>query len=174
MKIGLLFLLLSFSLFAEDKPPVIPQAVVDHHVSACPEFATEYGKYYLRAAYTLPESEYSKQKNTLYVLGCEMYAYNSQERAYIVDPKGVITDVYVAEINFEGNLTATNMLMGADYDEANKALYTFQKGRGVGDCGSAATYVYSAYEEKFILKEARIKNSCDGDIESDWPVVYSK
>jgi hypothetical protein len=174
MKISLLFLLLSFSLFAEEKPPVIPQFVVDHHVAACPEYATEYGKNYMKGVYTLPESEYSKQKNTLYVLGCEMYAYNSQERAYIVDPKGNITDVYVAEINFKGELTATNSLMGSDYDEANQALYTFQKGRGIGDCGSASTYIYSPYEEKFILKEARIKENCDGDMESEWPVVYSK
>ncbi len=173
MKFTLMFLLLTFSAFAEEKPPVLPEHLVAHHTAVCPDFGSSDGKWFLRAVYTLPQSPYSKQINTLYVLGCEMYAYNSQERAYIVDPGGAITDVWVAEIDFKGNFTATNSLMGADYDPASQSLYTFQKGRGIGDCGSASTYAYSAEEEKFILKEARVKDHCDGDIEADWPVVYS-
>jgi len=173
MKLGLLILLLTFSAFAEEKPPVLPENLVAHHTAVCPDFGTADGKWFQRAAYTLPQSQYSKQINTLYVLGCEMYAYNSQERAYIVDPNGAITDVWVAEIDFKGNFTATNSLMGSDYDPASQLLYTFQKGRGIGDCGSAASYKYSAEEEKFILTEARIKDNCDGDMEAEWPVVYS-
>lgn len=166
-------LLLSLGSFA-DTPPVIPQNLLSLHIQACPEFGSVYGQYFTRGVYPLPKSPYSSEVKTLYVLGCEMYAYNSLERAYILNAKGEITPVYVADIDFERSLTATADLMGADYDEASRTLGTFQKGRGIGDCGSATTYLYNPESEKFIMIEARLKNACDGDMESEWPVIYSK
>ncbi len=172
MKFGIFLLLLfSTALYAD---VTIPQKLIDHHTAVCSDFGTEDGKYLLRAAYKLPKSPNSESIKTLYVLGCQMYAYNSLEKAYILDSEENITDVYVVEIDEERSLTATNDLMGSDYDEASNTLGTFQKGRGIGDCGSTATYTYSSEVEKFILVQARLKNHCDGDVESEWPVVYSK
>lgn len=171
--VSLSVLLLSFSVFASEKTLSLPQNLKDRHIAACPEFGSEDGRWFQRSVAVLPQSDYSKQTNTLYVLGCEVYAYNSMERAYIVSEEGAITDVWLTEIDHEGKLTATIDLMGAGYDEETQYLYTFVKGRGIGDCGAAASYKYSAEDEKFFLSEARIKNQCDGDTESDWPVVYS-
>ena len=173
MKLGILLLSLSFAAFAETAP-VIPQKLLEHHLAMCPDFGSDYGKYFSREKFTLPKAEHSASIKTLYVLGCEMYAYNSREKAYIIDEQGVVTDVYVAEIDYQGTLTATSDLMGSGYDDATKTLGTFQLGRGIGDCGAASLYLYSPEDEKFILKEARIKNNCDGDAESEWPVVYPK
>lgn len=165
---------LSMSAMASDTPPVIPQKLIEHHSAVCTEFPTEEGRYLMRAEYSLPKSPYSNEAKKLYVLGCEMYAYNSLEKAYIVDQSGNITDVYVAEIDHERSFSATSDLMGADYDEKSNTLGLFQKGRGIGDCGSSTIYSYNPEAEKFILIEARMKNECNGEVEDEWPVIYSK
>ncbi|MGZ3788277.1 MAG: DUF1176 domain-containing protein, partial [Bacteriovorax sp.] len=127
-----------------------------------------------REIHALPKLQDSSSTKKLYILGCEMYAYNTMEKAYILDANNDITDVYVADIDKDLAITATSSLMGTYYDEASKTLGTFQKGRGIGDCGAASSYLYSPTYEKFILMEARIKDHCDGDVEGEWPVVYSK
>lgn len=174
MKLGIiLFLSLSFSAFAETAK-AIPQRLLEHHLGMCPDFGTDVGKNFARDVYTLPKSQYSPSIKTLYVLGCEMYAYNSLEKAYILDEQGAITDVLVAEVDEHGSFTATSDLMGSGYDDNAKTLGTFQLGRGIGDCGASSLYKYSPDDEKFVLIQARIKNNCDGNVESEWPVVYSK
>jgi hypothetical protein len=151
----------------------IPKDILDRHVKACPEFTEPgRGEYLTREKYTLPGSEYSKESRTLYLLGCEMYAYNSREKAYIVTPYETI-DVSVAEIDGKGSITATDDLMGAGFDQDTLTLGTFQLGRGMGDCGSAASYKYDPMYERFILVEARLKEECDGQ-ETDWPIIYKK
>lgn len=167
MKLGILLLAFSIAAFA-DTTPVISEKLLTYHQTHCPRFGSEVGKYARREVYSLPSTK------TLYILGCEMYAYNSMEKAYIVDQTGAINDVNVVQIDSEGSLSATSDLMGTMFDEQSNTLRTYQKGRGYGDCGSAATYSYNAVEEKFILREARIKDNCDGDVDSQWPVVYSK
>lgn len=164
------FALCSISAFSSE----IPKEVIERHRAVCPSFGTADGEYLTKEIYTLPGSEYSKAPRTLYLLGCEMYAYNSMEKAYIVNSYGEIASVVVADIDEEGGISATSDLMGAGFDKDSLTLGTFQKGRGVGDCGSSATYKYNPRSEKFVLLEARAKFSCDGDVESDWPIVYKK
>ena len=101
-----------------------------------------------------------------------MYAYNSLEKAYIVNDYET-KQVSVAEVSTDGSIFATNDLMGAGFDAATNTLGTFVKGRGMGDCGATATYGYNVNEQKFYLMEARVKDACDGE-ETDWPVVYKK
>lgn len=165
---ALAFTMTAFSAFAAIE---IPKEVLDRHTAVCPEFTQN--EYLQREAYTLPGTEYSKQARTLYVLGCEMYAYNSLEKAYIVTPYETL-NVSVADVGADGSITATSDLMGAGFDPETLTLGTFQKGRGIGDCGSAATYKYEATLEKFVLVEARVKDACDGEVESEWPLVYKK
>lgn len=169
------FALAAFSLFGEDQSTIqIPKTVLDRHNASCPEFSSEDGKYLSREVYTIPGGEYSKAPKALYILGCELYAYNSRELAYIVDSYGDVTNVAVAEVLTDTSITATSDLMGTAFDQAGLMLSTYSKGRGMGDCGSSAVYKYDANSEKFVLLEARLKEHCDGDMESQWPVVYSK
>ena len=127
-----------------------------------------------KAAFTLPNGEHSKGPKMLYILGCELYAYNSMEKAYILDSYGNVTNVEVAEIMSDKSITATTDLMGTAFDQASLTLSTYSKGRGIGDCGSSGLYKFDLNSEKFVLLEARLKENCDGDTESGWPVVYSK
>lgn len=171
----LMTLSLSFmNAFAEEPKIEIPKNVLDRHVQACPEFNTERGEWPVKEVHTLPNyGPEVKSHNKLYLLGCELYAYNSSERAYIVSSYGDITDVAVVEVDNEGNFGATTNLMGSGYDPETQQLFTFSKGRGIGDCGASATYKYSPRNERFVLVEQRLKEECDGE-ETDWPVIFPK
>lgn len=172
--VALALTVITLNAFGAESQVVIPKAVLDRHAAACPEFSSERGEYMTKEAYVLPGSEYSPASTTLYVIGCDLYAYNSMEKAYIVNSYGDITNVAIAEVGADKSISATTDLMGAGFDPISLTLGTFQKGRGVGDCGSTATYKYESSLEKFVLIEARSKAECDGDIEAEWPVVYSK
>lgn len=164
----------TMSVFAAEEVVVVPQSVLDIHTKACPEYAErEASGYVQKEAFQLPKSEYSSKGPTLYLLSCEMYAYNSLEKAYIVDDYST-TLVSVAEVSPTGSIFATNDLMGAGFDAATNTLGTFSKGRGVGDCGQSAIYTYDVREQKFALTEARNKQECDGDFDAEWPIVYKK
>ncbi len=166
------------TLFASEVPAekevVLPQSVLDLHTKACPSFVeretTDFKAY--REEHQLPKSEYASVGATLYVVNCEMFAYNSLEKAYIVDAYETKM-VSVAEVAVDGSIYATSDLMGAGFDPATNTLYTFSKGRGIGDCGSSASYLFSPYETKFALQEVRIKDTCDGE-DTEWPVVFKK
>lgn len=145
----------------------ISTEVLARHKTNCPQFAGDMGEFMIKEAYELEDI-----KSTLVILGCEMYAYNTMERAYIQDAYGDIVDVSVAEVSTDLDITSTTSLMGATFDVATKTLFTSQKGRGMGDCGSSAEYKLKS--DKFALVEARIKDDCDGNFEDEWPVVYKK
>jgi hypothetical protein len=152
----------------------IPKTVLDRHIANCPSFNSERGQYLSKESFALPLQESSQSTRTLYVLGCEHYAYNTMEKAYIVDSYGDISNVALPEVGADGSITATSDLMGTSFDLKSLMFSTFSKGRGMGDCGNYGRYKYDINSEKFILLEARLKENCDGDVESDWPVVYSK
>lgn len=172
--IAAVLMTLSFSVLASETKIEIPKALKERHALACPEVSTERGEWMQNSVYDLPSMVGVKSVNKLYVLGCEMYAYNSMERAYIVNSYGDITDVAVVEVDSAGNFGATTNLMGAGYDPETQTLGTFSKGRGIGDCGASATYSYSADSERFVLVEQRLKLECDMDVEAEWPVVFPK
>lgn len=172
--IATVLMTLSLPLLANETKIEIPKALKERHALACPEVTTERGEWMQNSVYDLPSMSGVKSINKLYVLGCEMYAYNSLERAYIVNSYGDITDVAVTEVDSEGNFGATTNLMGAGYDEGSQTLGTFSKGRGIGDCGASALYKYSVDSERFVLVEQRLKLECDMDVEAEWPIVFPK
>jgi hypothetical protein len=170
-----LLTLLATSSFGADQGRIqIPKAVLDRHNANCHLFSSEQGDSLFRGVFPLPGDEYSKGTKTLYVLGCERYAYNSMEKAYIVNSYGDVTNVALAEVAADRSITATSDLMGVVFNQESLMLSTYSKGRGLGDCGSCGLYKYDANSEKFILVKAFLKENCDGDVISDWPVVYLK
>lgn len=152
----------------------IPTEILNLHNAQCPEFQGERAEMMISEVFELPKSEYSSTTNELFVLGCDMYAYNSMRKAYIYNATyKSVTPVAVADVMGDGSITATSDLMGVGYEPETLTLSTFQKGRGMGDCGSAITYTYNTTFEKFMLTEARVKDQCDGE-ETDWSIVYKK
>lgn len=143
----------------------VPSSVASLHKALCSDIALEE---------TYPEVMDLGHGKKLYLLTCEMYAYNSLVRGYIVNPYSAVEPLSLVDISSNGQFYATSNLMGAGLDQESKSISTFQKGRGIGDCGSSATYVYDSEIDQFILKEYRLKNECDGEVESEWPVIFPK
>lgn len=59
-----------------------------------------------------------------------------------------------------------------DFDETNKILTVYTKGRGLADCGSFAQYQWQ--DSQFALLEYRVKEECDGEYipPESYPLVY--
>lgn len=125
------------------------------------------------------ESHRLSESETLYLIECNLYAYNSDVRAYIAEVSdgkvaGVET-IAVPVIAEAGWGARTEIAMGS-FDPATGRLYGYHKGRGLGDCGGSDTWRYTGHRG-FILVEARYKECSDEppreneDI-PEWPVVY--
>jgi hypothetical protein len=60
------------------------------------------------------------------------------------------------------------LIVNAGWDAAKQTLSTFNKGRGIGDCGSSADYVWDG--NMFRLIHARSMEKCQGSL--DWITVW--
>lgn len=113
----------------------------------------------------------------LVIIPCYMGAYQGSSRAYIVSNGTYIEQVAVlAYDDSEKSISATLDLTSADYDEKSKKLFTFAKGRGIGDCGQASESKITADEYTVSVKTVQItsKGDCDGDFDKEWPVVFKQ
>jgi hypothetical protein len=113
------------------------------------------------------------QPQALALLSCGGGAYNFATIAYVgtrdmagkwqFEPAkfdyhgGVVTD--------EGNY---KIIMNSAWDAASQIMTSYQKGRGPGDCGSSADYVWDG--EMFRLIHARQMKECRGSL--DWITVW--
>jgi hypothetical protein len=91
--------------------------------------------------------------------------------ALVVDAPG--KQVRLAEFRFPREYGATDRdysPINAGFDEATQTLSTFNKGRGLGDCGSTADWVWDGQAFRLIL--SKTMPECHGIGESDWPVLY--
>lgn len=61
-------------------------------------------------------------------------------------------------------------LVNADFDPASGRLYTYSKGRGIGDCGSAGQWAYTG--GSFRLLSFRMMGDCRGVWIDYWPVLW--
>ncbi len=97
-------------------------------------------------------------------------AYNAFN-ALVIDAPG--KPVRVAEFAFPpgwGADARDYAPINAGFDEATQTLSTFNKGRGLGDCGAASDWVWDGQLFRMTLSKAMPE--CHGIGESDWPVLY--
>ena len=120
-----------------------------------------------RVSATLGETQ------TLFLLPCFTGAYNIVYRVYVFDtrfPKELKPSLF-ASYSDEMGWSGTNSLINAGYDENTKTLTAFEKGRGLGDCGSIPTYQWAEYGWR--MSEYRYWGKCDGTrMPEKWPVIY--
>lgn len=109
---------------------------------------------------------------TLYLLPCWSGAYNFGWKAYVEQFEGEYALAAFPEFSPDTGWTATTSLVNYAWDDAEKTVSTFNKGRGIGDCGTAGTWVWDEY--RFRLVEFRAKSDCDGGEPGDFPVVYTQ
>lgn len=113
------------------------------------------------------------EDHTLYLLPCYAGAYNVVYRIWIADsrqPEEVKRSLFAGYSDEQG-WYGTDQLINAEYDPATKMLSAFEKGRGIGDCGSMPTYQW--HSGGWRMMEYRYWGKCDGTRKpDDWPVIF--
>lgn len=61
-------------------------------------------------------------------------------------------------------------LFNPSYDAPTQTLSTFSKGRGIGDCGEAASWVWTG--KTFLLSAETTMPACRGVPSADWPPLF--
>lgn len=110
--------------------------------------------------------------HTLYILPCWSGAYNFSSRLYVGSGDS-FEQLAFAEYSSSFGWSATTTLVNAYFDETDKSLTSFNKGRGIGDCGSTGRWQWQGYG--FRMLEFAYKDACDGEggEPGDFPVIYA-
>ncbi|MDG2534553.1 DUF1176 domain-containing protein [Sphingomonas sp. HITSZ_GF] len=95
---------------------------------------------------------------TLALLPCGAGAYNFSSVAFVLAGSKAVRAVFD-----DGN---DGMLVNAGFDKG--VLSSYNKGRGIGDCGGSQTYVWDG--TRFRLTEARVMGECRGS--TNWLATY--
>lgn len=124
-----------------------------------------------------PESTEGRQayrldaRTWLALVPCGSGAYNFMTVPLLVNRGSLSRKMKIAEFDFAPGFTEAGgppTLVNADWDAATGKLSSYAKGRGLGDCGSAETYVWDGKRFRLITKIAM--EECRGVI--DWIPVW--
>lgn len=119
-----------------------------------------------------PEVFSLTEDESLFILNCTSGAYNFGSRLYHYDQRySEVRILHFADYSDDYGWGGTDVLFNVSFDPATNTLNSFSKGRGLGDCGSAAIREWSDYG--FKLVEFRYWETCDGTrMPADWPTIF--
>lgn len=103
---------------------------------------------------------------TLVLVPCGAGAYNFSTVPYVVKAGKAQIAAFDASPGWTGD--GPPMLVNAGFDAKTGELGSYAKGRGIGDCGSAETYIWDG--TRFRLTEARAMGECRGS--TNWLAVW--
>jgi hypothetical protein len=104
---------------------------------------------------------------TLVLVPCGAGAYNFSTVPYVVKAGKAQIAAFDSTPGWGGD-DGPPMLVNAGFDTKTGELGSYAKGRGIGDCGSAETYVWDG--TRFRLTEARAMGECRGS--TNWLAVW--
>lgn len=129
-----------------------------------------------RAKHMLSSREIGRldENRILYVLPCYTGAYNVVYRIYVHDQRynDEVKRQIFAGYSDEQGWYGRDTLINVSYNSDTRTLSAFEKGRGLGDCGSAPHFqwIKAGY---WRLTEYRYWGECDGShMPEQWPVVF--
>jgi hypothetical protein len=73
-------------------------------------------------------------------------------------------------VSFPTSEGSTFDVINGQYDPATRILDAFEKGRGLGDCGTASTWVWTG--RAFALKSEQHMEECWGMVSDYWPTTW--
>jgi hypothetical protein len=166
--------MLGFYLIYTSPAPVEAAEIIPAHVDKLHRSKSECANYdkqeHLRNAHLTAKLSATQ---TLYLLPCFTGAYNFVYRIYVDDTRypGELQPSLFANYSDLNGWMGTDTLINADFNPKTKILSAFEKGRGLGDCGSIPSYQWSEYGWRMI--EYRHWDKCDGTrMPKDWPVIF--
>jgi hypothetical protein len=102
---------------------------------------------------------------------CDMAAYNEINVFYLGDEHGGhIRPLRLPDYTGFPVFKGATELVNAGFDPKTQTLSAFDKGRGLGDCGSSASWVWDG--AAFQLVGETLMTECHGVISDDWPSLY--
>jgi Protein of unknown function (DUF1176) len=105
----------------------------------------------------------------LWSIPCGAGAYNMWNRYYIAPPRGMLARAqFLRQIAIDGE-DDINMV-NATLDPAKGTITTFNKARGLGDCGSSETYAWN--DRDFVLAQSSEMVPCGGIVSDFWPSTF--
>jgi hypothetical protein len=114
------------------------------------------------------------QGRALVLIPCGMGAYQGYSLAFIVPRKGgEPAEQVVLALPYLGNNQADSTmgsLTEPDFDPATGTLSMHSKGRGLGDCGVTATWIWDG--SSFRLSSLSFQDACGGVQAGDWPELF--
>ncbi len=112
---------------------------------------------------------------SLYEFSCKdnSGAYNLAS-VFLIVPDGAPQAARAVKFAFPAGIDAKGapdaLAINASFDPQTMTLSTFNKGRGLGDCGSAENWVFDGQTFQLVL--LRSMPHCKGITDGDWPVHY--
>ncbi|HSG95594.1 MAG TPA: DUF1176 domain-containing protein [Afifellaceae bacterium] len=107
----------------------------------------------------------------LYAIPCTAGAYNIAYRLYMRETGeiGGVETLYFATWLGEYGWGGTDLLYNIDVD--GPRLSAFYKGRGLGDCGTDARWIWRDYAYRLVRFAAQ--DDCNGVTAENWPVLFA-
>jgi hypothetical protein len=140
--------------------------VLDRHraESRCEDPATELMRNFAPVITQLSETA------ILYAIPCTAGAYNVAYRLYMreIGEIGGVETLYFATWSGEYGWGGTDLLFNINAD--GPRLSAFYKGRGLGDCGIDAQWLWRDYA--FRLLRFAAQDTCEGILAENWPVIF--
>jgi len=144
----------------------VPEAVLGQHMagSACEDPQSELMKGFQPIITPLSPAA------ILYAVPCTAGAYNIAYRLYIRERGeiGGVQTLYFPTYSKAYGWGGTDLLFNVDAEGTK--LTAFYKGRGLGDCGTLASFTFVDFAYR--LDEFRAQEECEGRQPEAWPVVY--
>lgn len=103
----------------------------------------------------------------MWAVPCFAGAYNLGQQVFVTGPGGR-DPAPVAFPTASG--APTDTVVNAEYDPGTRTLSAFNKGRGLGDCGIAQSWVWTG--TAFVLKAEREMRDCAGVPSDLWPTLW--
>ncbi len=113
------------------------------------------------------------QRRALVLIPCGMGAYQGWYVGFLADRSGGDVHALKLPLPYQGDDPDHGMISGlteVEFAPTNGTLSVFDKGRGLADCGLAASWVWDG--ENFRLAAASMQNECGGAEPGDWPVLF--
>lgn len=105
-------------------------------------------------------------RTELWGVPCYVAAYNSGTRYFLTGPNGSGPRL----LTLRGTGEPTDILTNASYSPDTRTLTQFSKGRGLGDCGVASSWVWTG--TSFVLSEESVMENCWGAMADRWPTTW--
>lgn len=108
---------------------------------------------------------------TLWSVPCGAGAYNQWNQFYVQQPRAPIVSVSFTGRPQADGTEANVTIINPSINAAQGEIRAFYKGRGLGDCGSAETYVWTG--NQFALAQMKEMLPCGGIVSDFWPSVVA-